>query len=71
VIQKGRESRHLNKPLGRKVANLKNKSTKGGAQNPMKINCPSGLKTRPLFALGWVFSAVFLLAWELTKQLNV
>jgi len=52
----------LRKPPGRKAANLKNKSTKEAAQKSKNIDCPLGLKNRPLFSLRWVFSAVFLLA---------
>jgi len=72
VIPKGYETRHLKETsLGRKATNLKKKSTKEGAQKPIKIGSPPNLKTRPLLPLGWVFPVVFLLAWELAKQLKV
>ena len=72
MIPKGFESKHLKEiPLGRKVVNLKSKSTKKVAQKPRKIDCPPGLSTLPLFPLYWVFSVDFLLFWKLTKQLNV
>ena len=61
----------LRKPPGRKAANLNENSTKEAAQKSIRTSCPSGLKTRPLFPLGWVFSATFTLAWKLTKELNV
>ena len=64
MTPKGGQSRHLKEiPLGRKVANLKNKSTKEATQKSRKIDCPPYLIPRPLFPLGWVFSAVFLLGW--------
>jgi len=72
LIQKGGEIGHLKVSLhGRKEADHVKKSTNKAAQKSRKTGCPPDLKTRPLFPLGWVFSTVFLVAWELTKQLNV
>jgi len=62
VIPKGAKNRHLKEPPRRKAANLKSKSTKEAAKKTRKIGYPPDLKTRPLFPLGWVFSAIFLLA---------
>jgi len=57
-FQKRGGSRHLKEaPVGRKAANLKNKSTKEVAQKSRKIGCPPSLIARPLFPLEWVFSA--------------
>jgi len=38
---------------------LKSKSTKEVAQKSRKTGCPPGLKTWPLFPIGWIFSAFF------------
>jgi len=63
VIPKGGKIIHIKEtPLGRKSANLKNKSTKEVAQKLRKIDCPPRLIARPLFPLGWVFSIVFVLS---------
>jgi len=60
VIPKGGESRHLIEiPLGRKVANHMNKSTKEATQKPIKTNYPPDLLHRLVFLYGWVFLANF------------
>jgi len=57
----------LRNPHGRKVADHMKKSTKKAAQKSSKNGCGCSSKIWPLFPLGWVFSAIFLLDWELTK----
>jgi len=72
VAPKRYESRHHKEtPLGKKVVNLKNKSTKGDPQKPKNIDCLVDFIARPLFPLGRTFPAVILISWKLTKHPHV
>jgi len=71
VISKGGESRHLKETPWKETSKSQEQVNKGGCIKTEKNRPPPGLIAQPLFSLGWVFSTVFLLGWELTKQLNV